>query len=183
VLGTLLLAVSFRTEPGSPWFYPATVALALAWTVGALVAGPPPLGRRAPVEPVLVGLALGAVFVVGALVVREVPLLVDQVGSVTAYADRGSGVLVVLLAVLTGVTEELFFRGALFDAVARPLVTTTAAYTVVTIATGNLMLVFAAAVLGVVVAWQRQRSGGVLAPALVHATWSLVMLVALPRLF
>lgn len=180
----MLLALSFRTEPGSPWFYPAALALAAAWAVGALVAGPPPLGDRSPSRPVTVGLALGALFVAGALVVREIPSLDHQVGAVTAYADRGAGALVVLVAVVTGVSEELFFRGVLYDQVPRqPVLGTCLAYTLVTLVTGNAMLVLAAAVLGIVVARERRRSGGVVAPALVHATWSLVMLLVLPRLF
>src|SRR6478735_1366833 len=119
VVGTVLLGVSFRIEPGSDWFYPAALALAATWAAGALVAGPPPLGDRSPVRPVLVGAALGGVFVLGALVVREIPALDDLVGDVTAYADRGSGPLVLLVAVVTGVTEELFFRGVLYDRVPR----------------------------------------------------------------
>ena len=49
-------------------------------------------------------------------------------------------------------------------------------------ATGNVMLVFAAAVLGVLVGLQRRVSGGVLAPMLTHVTWSLGMLFILPPL-
>ena len=181
--GAVLLGVSFRIEPGSDWFYPAALALAATWALGALVAGPPPVGDRSPVRPVLVGLALGAVFVLGALVVREVPALEDLVGSVTACADRGSGPVVLPVAVVTGVTEELFFRGVLYDRVPRPVVSSTVVYAVVTVATGNAMLVLASVLLGGVTAWERRRSGGVLAPCLVHATWSVVMLLALPRLF
>lgn len=132
----------------------------------------------------LVGLVLGAVFVAGALVVRRIPPLDDQVGAVTAYADSGAGLLVVAVAVATGMSEELFFRGVLYDEVpGQPVLGTTLAYTLVTLVTGNMMLVLAAAVLGAVAARERRRSGGVLAPVLVHATWSLAMLVALPRLF
>jgi hypothetical protein len=42
------------------------------------------------------------------------------------------------------------------------------------------MLVFAAAVLGVLVGMQRRVSGGVLAPMLTHVTWSTGMLLVLP---
>ncbi|MFC7495392.1 MULTISPECIES: type II CAAX prenyl endopeptidase Rce1 family protein [unclassified Nocardioides] len=172
-----------HTDPGSAWFYPAALALAATWAVGAVAAGPVRRGDPSPVRPVLIGLGLVAVFIAGALVVREVALLDDQVGAVTAYAHRGSGPLVVLVAVVTGVAEELFFRGALYDAVPRPVLGTTVVYTVATLATGNAMLVFAAAVLGLVTAWERRRSGGVVAPAVVHVTWSVGMLVALPALF
>ncbi|MDF1604343.1 CPBP family glutamic-type intramembrane protease [Nocardioides sp. YIM 152315] len=183
VLGTLMLGVSFRTEPGSTWFYPAALGLAAVWALGAVLAGPVPLGDPSPWRPLLVGLGLGVLFVAGAVVVREIPALDDLVASVTEYAERGSGLAVALVAVVTGVAEEVFFRGALYDVVPRPVVTATLLYTVVTLATGNAMLVLAAALLGAVAGLVRQRSGGVVAPAVVHATWSIVMILALPVLF
>jgi membrane protease YdiL (CAAX protease family) len=45
------------------------------------------------------------------------------------------------------------------------------------------MLAFAALVLGLLTALERRASGGVLAPILTHATWSLLMLLVLPPLF
>jgi hypothetical protein len=60
---------------------------------------------------------------------------------------------------------------------------TSAAYTVVTLATGNVMLGFASVLLGVLCGLQRRASGGVLAPVLTHVSWSLAMLLALPPLF
>ena len=55
-------------------------------------------------------------------------------------------------------------------------------YTLATVTTGNLMLAFAALLLGVVVGLQRRASGGVLSPILTHLTWSLSMLAVLPPL-
>ena len=49
-------------------------------------------------------------------------------------------------------------------------------------ATANPMLVFAALLLGFVLALQRRASGGILAPILTHITWSATMLFALPAL-
>ena len=57
------------------------------------------------------------------------------------------------------------------------------AYVIATLATGNVMLAFAAILLGVVVGLERRASGGVLAPILTHCAWSLSMLLALPLLF
>jgi hypothetical protein len=54
---------------------------------------------------------------------------------------------------------------------------------VATLATGNVMLAFAAVLLGAVVGLERRASGGVLAPILTHVTWSLTMLLALPAIF
>lgn len=191
-VGAVVLGASLHLEPGSPWFYPATLALAAVWVVGAFCSGPLHLGRitfgaglaRPVVSPVLVGLALAGVFVLGALVVREVPALGGRVAGVLEYADEGSLWLVIVLTALNGVAEELFFRGAVYAAVTRrPVLWTTLAYVVVTLATGNLMLAFAAVVLGVVVGLERRASGGVLAPILTHVSWSVAVLLALPPLF
>jgi membrane protease YdiL (CAAX protease family) len=193
VLGGTVLGLSLRIEPGSPWFYPATFGLALVWTVGALLSGPLHLGRiadpagrhrRPVVVPVLVGLGLAGIFVLGGLVVREIPWLDEQVRSVLDFADQGAIPLVVLVTLVNGVAEELFFRGAAYAATPRyPVPVTTVAYALATLATGNVMLAFAAIVLGVVVGLQRRASGGILAPILTHVTWSLTMLFALPALF
>ena len=59
----------------------------------------------------------------------------------------------------------------------------TLAYTVATLATGNVMLGLAAVLLGLVVGLERRASGGVLAPILTHVTWSTTMLFLLPLLF
>jgi membrane protease YdiL (CAAX protease family) len=58
----------------------------------------------------------------------------------------------------------------------------TAIYALVTVASGNPMLVFAAITLGLVLALQRRSSGGVLAPMITHITWSTIMLYALPAI-
>lgn len=193
--GAATLGISLRIEPGSGWFYAATFALAAIWTVGALVSGPIHLGRiaswrdgdrliRPVLAPVLLGLGLSGLFVVGALVVREIPWLDRQVRSVVDFADQGSLPLLVLVTAINGVAEEIFFRGAVYAAVPRyPVAWTTLAYVIATLATGNVMLAFAAILLGVVVGLQRRASGGVLAPILTHCTWSLSMLIVLPLLF
>jgi uncharacterized protein len=192
VLGAVALGVSLRIEPGSAWFYPATVALAVVWVVGAFCSGPLHLGRiegrsglvRPWLPPIVLGLGLAAVFFAGALVVRHVPYLEGRVAGVLDYADEGSVPVLLLITAVNGVAEELFFRGALYAAVTRhPVLWTTVAYTLVTLASGNVMLAGAAVVLGVVVGLQRRASGGILAPILTHVSWSLTVLVSLPSLF
>lgn len=192
VLGALMLGISLHLRPGSLWFYPATLALAAIWVLGAFASGPLHLGRiadqrglvRPLVAPVAIGLALAGICVLGALVVREIPFLDHRVAGVLEYTRAGSLPVVVVIAVINGVAEELFFRGALYAAITRhPLVWTSVAYTIVTLATGNVMLGLAAVLLGVVVALERRASGGVLAPVLTHVSWSIVMLLALPPLF
>jgi membrane protease YdiL (CAAX protease family) len=193
VLGGTVLALSLRIAPGSPWFYPATLGLAAVWTVGAFASGPLHLGRiaaaggaqvRPVVQPILVGVALAGLFVVGALLVREVDVLDKQVRSVLDFADEGSVPLLVVVTTVNGIAEELFFRGAVYAAIPRhPVVWTTVAYVVATLATGNVMLAFAGVLLGTVVGLQRRASGGILAPILTHVTWSVALLFALPALF
>ncbi|MBA3782015.1 MAG: CPBP family intramembrane metalloprotease [Nocardioides sp.] len=189
IVGAALLGVSLRIEQGSGWFYAATLGLALVWTLGAFASGPLHLGRvgteehsaRPVVQPVLVGLGLAGVFVVGALVVREIPVLADQVRNITGYADEGSLLLLLLITMLNGIAEELFFRGALYAAIRRHMVAVTAvAYAITTAATGNVMLTFAALLLGAVVGLERRASGGILAPILTHLAWSVTMLCVLP---
>ncbi|MEU6133325.1 type II CAAX endopeptidase family protein [Nocardioides sp. NPDC047086] len=198
VLGAAVLGVSLRIEPGSAWFYPAALVLAGVWAIGAFASGPLHLGRigawsreegehrfvRPVLSPILVGLGLAGIFVIGGLVVREIDWLDRQVRSVLDFADQGSLPILVVVTAVNGVAEELFFRGAVYAALPRHAVAwTSVAYVLATLATGNVMLAFAAILLGVVVGLERRASGGVLAPILTHCTWSLSMLLALPLLF
>ena len=192
VVGGVVLGWSLRLPPGDDLFYAGTAALAAVWAVGAVLSGPLHLGRiamedrlaRPIITPLVLGLGLAAVFVVGALVVRQLPWLAEQVARVMEHADLASLPLVVVITAVNGIAEELFFRGALYAAIPRhPVVWTSAAYTVVTLATGNVMLGFASVLLGVLCGLQRRASGGVLAPVLTHVSWSLAMLLALPPLF
>lgn len=193
VVGATLLGLSFATEQGDPAFYPLTFGLAATWAVGSLVSGPLHLGhihilgatRRPVITPILVGLALGAVFVVGGLVTREIPPLAAYIEDVLGYAKAGNLYLLIVITLVNGIAEELFFRGALFAAIGRkrPVLISTIIYGVATIAGGNPVLVFAAVTLGTVVGLQRRAGGGVLAPILTHITWSMIMLLVLPHIF
>jgi len=193
VIGAVVLGLSLRISPGNPSFYPATFALAAVWTVGAFASGPLHLGRtlhgdqpgpRPVLVPVVYGALLAAVFVLGGLVVRQVPWLDAQVRHVLDHAQEGSVPLLVVITAVNGVAEELFFRGALYAATTRhPVVVTTVAYAAATLATGNVMLAFAAVLLGLLVGLERRATGGIQAPVITHVLWSVTMLVALPALF
>jgi membrane protease YdiL (CAAX protease family) len=193
VLGATLLGISLSVRPGNAAFYPLTLAVALVWTAGGFLSGPLHLGylpfRGTLRRPVLTGLVLGllaaAVFLVGALIVRQIPPLHDFVQNVLDHARYGSLPLITIVTLLNGIAEEVFFRGGLFAAIGRkqPVLISTVIYAAATLATGNPMLVFAAVTLGVVLALQRRASGGILAPIITHVTWSTVMLFALPPLF
>lgn len=192
LVGAALLGVSLRIEPGSVWFYPATFALAGVWLIGALASGRLHLGRilvrdelRRPVlQPFLIGVGLAAGFLAAAVVLGPVPFVADQVTDVLDHAAEGSLALVAVVTIVNGIAEELFFRGTVYAAVPRrPVLVSTAAYTLTTVAAGNLLLVVAALLLGLVVGLERRASGGILGPAITHVTWALAMLFGLPLVF
>ena len=193
VIGAILLGKSFATEQGDPAFYPLTLGVAVTWTIGSFASGPLHLGhikfrgqlRRPIVTPIVVGIVLAAIFAAGALVIRTIPPLASLTEDVIGYARANNLAIVFVILIANGIAEELFFRGALFAAVGvrHPVLISTIIYCLATLPGGNPVLVFAAAVLGTVVALQRRAGGGVLAPILTHLTWSTAMLFALPPIF
>ena len=191
VVGAVVLAVTLRIPPGDESFYVGGLALAGVWAVGGLAAGRLHVGwahtresglARPVVQPVALALLAVGVFVAGAVVVGAVPWLADRVDAVLDHARYGSLPIVWLITVVTGVGEELFFRGALFAAVGsrHALAVTPLVYPLVPAATGNVMLTFAALLLGLLTGAQRRVTGGVLAPVITHVIWSSSMLVLLP---
>jgi membrane protease YdiL (CAAX protease family) len=192
-LGATLLGLSFSLRQGDPAFYPLTLGLAATWTLGSVLSGPLHLGhihlagrlRRPTITPIAVGLLLAGLFVLGALIVRTIPSLVRLAEDVLGYARLGTLWVIFVITLVNGVAEELFFRGALFAAIGvrHAVLISTVLYVLATVAGGNPVLAFTAAVLGTVAALERRASGGILAPILTHITWSLSMLFVLPPLF
>ena len=193
VVGAVLLGFSLNVQPDSQFFYPLTIALAATWMIGGFASGPLHLGRinlrgelrRPVIMPILLGLVTAVVFILGALIVREIGPLREYTESVLAFARYQSLPLVALITAMNGIAEEIFFRGALFAAIGawHPVAISTIIYSLTTLATGNPMLVFAAVMLGVLLGLQRRASGGILGPILTHCTWSLTMLLVLPPVF
>jgi membrane protease YdiL (CAAX protease family) len=189
-----LLRSAFAARAGSPRFYLLTISLAGTWTAGALGPGPVPwrgdgwstrpasAARVLIAVPVASGAATFAVFYAAARAARRHRTLRRPIASALRYADAGSTPLVVLIASGSAVAEELFFRGALWSG-SRPLPTTTLAYAASTAVTGNPALVLAGLITSVIFGWQRAATGGVLAPAVTHVAWSVLMLRYLPPLF
>ena len=189
-----LLRASFAARAGSTRFYVLTASLAATWACGALGADPvawrghgwhasrTSAARALVVVPVATGTATFAVFYGAARVARRQPTLCRAITGVLRYAEAGSAPLVVLIASGSAVSEELFFRGALWSG-SHPLRTTTFAYAASTAATGNPALVLAGLITSVIFGWERDVTGGVVAPAVAHATWSVLMLRYLPPLF
>lgn len=193
LVGAGLLGASLSSKPDSARFYGLTGATALTWVAGGLASGRLHLGwmagpgstlRRPVATPVLLGVGAFGVFYGCALVARRIPVLDRAIASVLRYADQGSMPLVLTTTLLNGAAEEVFFRGALYAAVAhRPAVASTGVYMLATTATRNPALVIASGVMGGLFALQRRSSGGIQAPLLTHLTWSILMLRYLPPLF
>lgn len=192
VIGAAVLGFSLRHHPGESSFY-WLILLAAVWITGGFLSGPLHLGgicwrgrnQRPVITGTIVGLLLGGVFVLGGLIAREIPAVSALITRVLLFTHHGSYLLIVLITVINGVAEEIFFRGALYTALGRyhPVLISTVLYTCATMASGNPMLGFAAIVLGTVCALERRASGGVLAPALTHFVWGLIMVLALPPMF
>lgn len=193
VAGAALMGYSLTRPPGDATFYWLTMTLAAVWTVGSLLSGPLHLGRttwrttarRPVVTGAATGLVVGAVFLAGGLVVRHIPAVADRITDVLEYTRHGPVALIVIIAMVNGVAEELFFRGALYTALGHfyPVLISTVLYAASTLATGNPMLAFAGLILGTVCGVQRRATGGVLAPILTHLVWGMMMVLVLPRVF
>lgn len=194
LIGAALLGYSLSLPPGDSSFVWLTLALAAVWAIGAFLSGPLHWGhvsfRGRNQRPVItgtgVGLGLGAIFVLGALVARQIPPVRDYITSVLEYVNTAPLWAIAFITVINGLAEEMFFRGALYTALwkYKPVLVSTVLYVIATaVTTGNPMLGFAAIVLGTVCALERRATGGVLAPMLTHFFWGLVMVLALPPLF
>jgi membrane protease YdiL (CAAX protease family) len=192
VAGGALLGKSLSSEPDSREFYLLTGAVAAAWTVGGLASAPHGEWTRQRVteasdllRPVAVGAGAFAAFYAAARGARRVPALDQALRSVLAYSHEGSGAAVLGTALVNGVAEEIFFRGAVYDAAGprHQAAATTATYMAVTAATRNPALVAASGVMGWIFAKQRRESGGIIDPIITHVTWSTLMLRYVPPLF
>ena len=153
VVGTGLLAATVAVPAGSDLFTVLGLLVAATWTGGSLLSGPLHLGRRGGtatgrrevVGPIELGVVAYVAFLAVDLVARQVPGLGGALDSILGKADAGPLALVLLVALVNGAAEEVFFRGALHSAfggrnAARDA---TVVYVLVTVATLNLARVCA----------------------------------------
>jgi membrane protease YdiL (CAAX protease family) len=146
----------------------------------------------APLRKIGIGLAsaaiLYAVFAAGRLLaLRLFPFAASGIGSV--YALR-SGVpllrIVLLIALVIGPGEELFWRGFFQEGAAattgrrRGFVLSSLLYTAVHFASGNIMLVAAAAVCGFFWGWLYLRFRSPVVNIVSHTLWDLAVFVVFP---
>lgn len=185
-VGAVLLACSVRMSADTPAFYLASLALAATWALGTLWAvGGLPIrgGYRVPETTAVAALGTAGAFLLGGYVAAQIPLLDTQVHTLVAQTDYRFNIAVVAVAAVTGIAEELFFRGALFEVInTRRVLYTTLIYTAVTAVTANIGLILAAAVLGAITGFVREYTGSVLPPVCVHLAWTLATVGVLPVL-
>ena len=192
VVGTGLLAATLAVRAGSTAFTVLGLLVAATWMAGRALSGPLHLGHRRGaaagarevVAPVALGVVVAVAFLGAALVAREVPGLDGALDSLQGKAGAGPVAVVLAIALVNAVAEEAFFRGAVHSAFGgrHAACYATLVYVLVTVATLNLALVVAAAVMGTVFTLERTATGGILAPTLTHLTWSTAMVLALPAL-
>lgn len=195
VLGALGLFASRRAGDGTAGFYIATAATALVyaatwWVWGNRRAFAGPGAAREIGAGVAVGALLAAVFVAGAVVVSNIPVLAGPAADLLDTPDKGGYALTLAVLIVNGIGEELVYRDALprqFTArgqsVVQAGVWSTLVYCLVTLAMGVPLLVFAAAVLSVVVYAESAVTNRLYASIATHLTWSIGMLYVLPYFF
>jgi membrane protease YdiL (CAAX protease family) len=138
-------------------------------------------GRHPVVGPVLSAFVLFLFFVVLAWLAHVVPPLHHGARVLRRYGDARHGFVAWWAPVVAGVAEEVFYRGALFERLRAPVVTTTFAHVLTTLPAGNVALTASAFVLGPFLGASRRTSGGWWAPAATHAVWTMLVLAWLPR--
>lgn len=187
VVGAVLLGVTLHVDDGSWEFYLAGFALAATWVIAYVLAPTRSRpDRRRSVDAgvgVLVGGAMFGIFIAGSWLVRRIHLFDNSVDELLRTADSSTIGLVLTLACVNAVAEELFFRGTLIDAARGRFAMTVGVvpYVLATVPSGNIALIIAAAVMGTVFAGLRLRTGALTASITTHLMWSCLMILAFPR--
>ena len=187
VIGGVLTGFALNRSKTDLTFFVLTFALAGVWIVGALVSGPLHLGRwqgkRDLLRPVLLGVLAFAVFLVGDFIVRSIPYLHRQIDFIINHAGGNTVALAVIVAVVNGLGEELFFRGAVYSAFGahKPLLAATLVYIAVIASAGNPILLLAGVIMGTLFALERRATRGILASSVTHVVWSLLVIAFLPK--
>ena len=146
--------------------------------------------RRLVAMGLLSGLALYALFLVGALLVQATPLWpsVQRVVELTRTTAPGA-LAALVIAFGTSPSEEVLWRGAVFARLTRrygpgwrPVAATAVAYALIVGLSGSLVLPLAALVCGTVWARQRQVTGSIVPSLVSHTLWALLMYLYIPGL-
>ena len=184
VIVAWLTREAFDAAPGSDRQTTLTYVLAGTLLLGTLASGGwPPAhrrGRHPVVGPALTGLLLFVAFAVLGFLSSWIPAIDNGAEELVRHARAGAGWEIVLGATAAGVSEEAFYRGALFERLRLPIWTTAWAHALTTLLAGNAALTLAALWLGIVLGISRRTSGGWWAPAVTHVVWVLLVVAWLP---
>ena len=189
-LGGLGLFVSAISATASVGFYLGTFFSAAVWFVtwwlcGNRAAMRGDFRREVP-RGLIIGLGLIALFIVGALIVRFIPLLAAPVDELLGNMRTDTVAITLLTLVVNGIGEELFFRDVArrqFGKVMSPkavLIATVLLYIAVTAAMGIPLLLVASVLIGGLAGMEAARSGNVISAITLHLTWSVGMAFLLP---
>ncbi|WP_262368249.1 CPBP family intramembrane glutamic endopeptidase [Corynebacterium urealyticum] len=197
VLGAASLFWVSSSPAGSASFYLATAVAFLVWLFAWLGFGDrrcfsPRAGSTAARE-LGVGVGLGVVllgiFLLGALVTRNILVLAEPVAGLMDNMRVDALWATVLTLVLNGVGEELFFRDVArraLDSLASPAASLglqVALYVLVTVAMGVPLLLVGSLCIGLFTALLARRYGTILGATALHLSWSTGMAFLLPLFF
>lgn len=187
----ILWYFAFQTDIGNFWMRISLAAALLA--LSALVLTPNPMKlfavrSRDIVIGVASALLLYAIFWLGQQIALWIfPFASEQIHRVYANREQLDPLWIgLLLFFLVGPSEEIFWRGFVQRrlserfSVQSALLVTTAIYALVHIWTLNIMLILAAAVVGLFWGWLYQREHSLLSVMLSHALWDLFIFVLFP---
>lgn len=180
VVAAILTEKAFEA-PGATRF---TYYIAVTLLLGTVLSGDFPKegrgGGRRLAGPAITGAALFVTFAILGWLTSWIDPLDHGVAEIMRHARAGPGWEVALGTAVAAVAEEVFYRGALFERVRLPVLTTTLAHMATTLPVGNVALTLSAGMLGVVLGLSRRASGGWWAPAVTHVVWGLMIVAWLP---
>ena len=127
------------------------------------------------------------IFFAGDVATRWLPFQDSQVVSIYATKSEAPPWLIgLLLLFVIGPGEEIYWRGFVQQRMADAwggwtgYLATAGFYALVHVASMNLMLIAAAAALGLVWGWIRKTTGSVLPGVISHAVWDLFIFIIIP---
>lgn len=186
------LGIASAAPDGGLVFYVATFAVAAVYFITWALcprSHPAFLAQRAGRDALRglgIGMGLLLIFLVGAFLVRYIPVLAGPVDALLDNARYGLLWVTILTTAINGVGEEVFFRRIAMDYLpgtwrTRALISLVL-YIAVTAAMGVPLLALAAIAVGVPAALEARRTGSLVSACVLHISWSLGMLLILPHL-
>ncbi|PQZ92290.1 hypothetical protein CQ018_12360 [Arthrobacter sp. MYb227] len=188
-VGSFALFLTFRFADDPMAFVGLSAVTAATWFVGGLfIRRRVPENNVAPMQlrksiklAIVVTLFLNLVILTGAWILAKLPALSGYVHSASSTAETISLGLTLVIALVTGWGEEIFFRGALPRLFSRnPELCSVVLYTLSTLVTGNLALVIAAPMLAITGHWLIRRTGRLSAALILHTGFSLIVVGLTP---